>query len=155
MSSRVWGSSLLVLLFALPAHAQEPCAPEVSEDAPRRLVLQAPTGAQGLWFHLSVARCLLGRVEALSASQRQLSLLEDRLTLSDERDALRLRQVALAAEEAEAASGALEEAVRGRRQAEEDLNAWYRHPALWFTVGAVVVVVLGAVGIYALSTIRI
>lgn len=156
MSLRAWACSLLILLAAAPAYAQEePCAPEVTEDAPRRLVLEAPTGAQGVWFHLEVARCLLGRVAALSASERQLGLLEDRLRLSDERDALRAREAALATQEAEAASEALEAAVRGRREAEEALDAWHRHPALWFAVGVVVSVALGAVGIYGLSAIRI
>ena len=150
MSLRARACSALIFLAAAPAHAQEePCAPEVTEDAPRRLVLEAPTGAQGVWFHLEVARCLLGRVAALSASQRQLGLLEDRLRLSDERDALRARQTALATQEAEAASEALEAAVRGRREAEEALDASYRHPGFWAAVGALMVVGLEVLAIWA------
>jgi hypothetical protein len=133
--------------FVLP-DIEAPCAPEVTEN--RRAVVVHGEDS-GIWFHSDVARCLLGRLRLLPLLTQRVRLLDQRLTLSDERDALRTRQVALAGEEARIASDALEAAVRGRREAEEARDAWYRHPALWFTVGVVATVVLQVVAIWALS----
>jgi len=93
------------------------------------------------------------RLVALPLYAERVRLLEQRLELSDERDALQVRRVRLAGEEAQAASEALEAAVRSRRRAEEALDAWWRHPALWFIVGAVVVVGLEVLAVWAFSEV--
>jgi len=148
--------SLLSLFLASQTAAQElpdvgVCAPEVTENR-RATVLH--DGAVGLWFHADVSRCLLDRLQALPLYVERVSLFEERLTLSDERQALTHEQVQLAQAAEERAVEALEAAERGRREAEDDRDAWYRHPALWFAVGVVVAGALVAVGIYGLSAIR-
>lgn len=156
-SSIVWVSSALALsLWAGTAVAQdselpqlnleEPCAPEVTEHRRGVAVLE---DVPALWFHREVARCLLDRLRVLPLYVDRVRLLEQRLTLADERDALRARQVALAEEGEQEAVNALEAAVRGRREAEEALDAWYRHPAFWFVSGVVVTVALEIVAVWA------
>jgi hypothetical protein len=156
-SSKLWATSLvLTLCVASTATAQElpnveePCTPNVVDN--RRAVL-THEGESGIWFHLEVARCLLGRLSALPEYARHVRLLEDRLSLGDERDALRARQVALAEQEAQAASEALEAAVRRAREAEEARDAWYRRPGLWLAMGVVLSVALQAVAVWAYSEV--
>lgn len=158
-SSLAWATSLAVLLWASSAPAQDlpppeaveaPCAPEL--EAPRRATLPH-AGATGVWFHADLARCLLGRLELLPAYARHVRLLEERATLADRRDALRVREIELAEEEAREAVTALEAAVRRAREAEADRDAWYRHPALWAGIGAVLVVALEVVAVYLLSSL--
>jgi hypothetical protein len=112
-------------------------------------------GRQGMWFDLRVARCMLGRLQALPLYAQRVSLFEQRLTLTRERQELTQRQIALSNEAEERAIGALETAERARRHAEEELDAWYRHPMLWFVVGAVVVGAVVALGVYVFSSVRI
>lgn len=151
--------ALAALLWAAPGAAQSlpppetveaPCAPDL--EAPRRAQL-AHGGIPGLWFHGDLARCMLGRLELLPAYARHVRLLEERAALAEQRDALRAREVELAEQEAAAAVSALEAAVRRAREAEAERDAWWRHPALWAAVGAVVVVALEVVAVYLLSSI--
>ncbi len=135
-----------------PEALEARCAPDV--EANRRATLEH-AGDAGIWFHADVGRCMLGRLELLPEYARHVRLLEERLELSNERDALRQRAVQLAEQEADAARGALEAAVRRAREAEEAAAAWYRHPALWFAAGAVVVVVLEIVAIWGFTQLSI
>jgi hypothetical protein len=145
-----------VLMFARPCAAQEapsidvtaPCAPEVSAN--RRAVLEHE-GDGGVWFHMDVASCMLGRLSALPEYATYVRLLEERLSLSDRRDELRVFQVELAEKEAQTAAEALETAVRGRREAEESLGAWHRSRVLWFTVGVVATGLLVGLSAYAFN----
>jgi hypothetical protein len=146
--------ALAILWHGCEAHAQDlpdvsaPCAPELTAN--RRAVLPYE-GASGIWFNLELARCMLGRLEALPLYVQRVHLLEERLHLGDERHGLMVRQVTLAEEGEQRAVNALEAAERLRRQAEEDRDAWYRHPAFWAVVGAVIVAGLEALAIWALS----
>lgn len=135
-----------------PEQLEAPCVPEL--DTNRRAQLDH-AGATGVWFHADLARCMLGRLELLPAYARHVRLLEERIQLADERDTLRTREVALATAEADAARTALEAAVRRAREAEADRDAWYRHPGLWAAVGAVVVIVLGVIGVWAVDQLRL
>lgn len=153
-------SALIVIMFSSIAQAQVPelpdvneaCAPEVSEN--RRASI-AHAGVAGVWFHGDVARCMLGRLTALPLYARRVGLLEDRLQVSDERTALLNEAIQLGDQQQAQFQIALEAAVRRAREAEEERDAWYRHPALWFVVGGVIVAALVAVGAYALSAVRI
>lgn len=126
------------------------CAPELT--APRRAVLEHE-GYSGIWFRSELAKCMLGRLQALPEYASYAKLLERRLSLSDDRTALLRRQVSLAERQAEEAEGALQAAERGRRRAEEELSAWHRSRALWAAVGAVVAGALVALAAYGLSAV--
>lgn len=123
-----------------------PCAPHVPEE--QRRAVTSFLGHEGIWFHLDVARCMLGRLTALPAYAQQVRLLEARLELGldRERHIQRLRE--LAEEGERVAVDALEAAVRARREAEEARDAWYRHPAFWAALGAVLTVALEVVAVY-------
>lgn len=162
----VWVFSALILLTASTTVAQDlpplrawdggpalpdvesPCAPEVTAHRRGAATLE---GVPAIWFHRSVATCLLNRIRVLPLYAQRVALLEQRLQLSDERDTLRQRQVALAAQEAAVAVEALEAAVRRAREAEESRDAWYRNPIFLLVTGAVVVVVLEIVAVWAFS----
>lgn len=145
--------ALVILWFSLVAvmrvQAQElpppesyeaPCAPTVPEDS--RRALMARGNLQGVWFHADLARCMLERLQLLPAYARQVHLLEQRVTLSNERDALRQREIDLASQQVTTATGALDAAIRAQHNAEAERDAWYRAPLLWFGVGAVLAIVL-------------
>ncbi len=122
------------------------CAPEITEN--RRAAL-THEGQPGLWFQTDIARCMLGRLVALPLYAERVRLLDQRLSLVEERDALRVRQITLAEEGEQRATGAMASAVRARRRAEEALDAWWRHPGFWAAVGALVVVGLEVLTIWA------
>ena len=164
MRSRALATDILAcLLFGFvvwhgcEAHAQEepelpdisaPCAPEVTEN--RRAVVQHD-GDAGVWFQLSLAQCMLGRLAALPRYAERVSLLEERLRVGDERTALLRRQVQLAEQEAERASASLEAAMRGQREAREEANTERSLRWVWFGVGVVVVVAVEALALWAWS----
>jgi len=158
MNSLAWATSLAVLLAVAPVAASDPplpdvsqpCAPEVTAD--RSFVL-AHDGQAGVWFHMEVARCMLGRLAALPLYAQRVSLLEGRLQLDDERTALVVREVSLAEEGEQRAVNALSASERGRRHAEDAKDAWYRAPALWFALGVIAAVAIGFVVVYGLQAV--
>lgn len=113
-----------------------------------------PSGAEGHWMPSETARCLLGRLELLPELLVYVGLLEQRQALTDARERLLRQETELAEAEAQMATGALEAAVRARRHAEEDLDAWYRSPALWAAVGALGVALVEVVAVYAFTRLR-
>lgn len=157
-SFAIWVTSLALVLGSVrPSQAQdlptedelrEPCSPDLREP---RGGLVTVEGVQARWFHLEVARCMLGRLALLPEFARHIRLLEDRLALTAERDALRAREVALAVEQAETASEALEAALRAQNRAQEALTARWRSPWLWLTVGLVLGVGLVALAGYVVN----
>lgn len=148
----------LVLAFSLVALSPsgalaqelEPCAPDITEN---RRAVREHNGSPGIWFHIEVARCMLTRLTETALYMRRISMLEERLQLSDERLELQQRVTSLAEQEAEQVSGALDAAIGRAREAEESRDAWYRHPALWAAVGVVLTVAVEAVAIWALNRV--
>lgn len=151
--------AVALLLGVNMARAQD--APARPEGLPELTLAPCPAlsgirpleagGEAGTWFPRAAGECMLGRLRLLPPLLRYVDLLEARISLSDERDALRDREVALAVEQAEEAEDQLFLAIRRAREAEESRDAWYRSPVLWASVGAVVVVVVEVVAIYAFS----
>lgn len=128
----------------------EPCAPELLTN--RRAVLEHE-GAAGIWFHMDVARCMLGRLSALPQYMERVRLLDERLRLGDGRVQLLHRQVALAEEAERRSSESLETAVRGAREARESLDGERRRRWLWFGVGVVLTVVVQALAVWAWTSV--
>lgn len=162
----IWAISLAILASSSPGSAQDlpsleeissPCAPDVPK-ALRGGLTTVEVGDRSIrarWFHMDVARCMLGRLSSLPLYAQRVSLLSERLTLGTERLALEARRADLAVEGEEQAVQALEAAERGRRAAEEARSAWYRKPAFLVTMGAVAVIVLEAIAVgvlYKLGT---
>lgn len=151
--------SLVLATSLLPAAAQaqddelpvieRECAPDVEN---RRALLDHD-GDSGIWFNMEVARCMLGQLTALPLYAERVRLLEQRLTLSDERHGLMVRQVELAEEGEAHAVGALEAAERGKREAEEEARFERTLRWVWFGVGVVVIVGLEALAIWIFSEV--
>lgn len=94
---------------------------------------------------LADLRELHGDGSSDSGLRAHVKLLDNKLMMQAEQMAdLRLAE-RLAASAKDAASQALLAAERGRREAEEARDAWYRAPMLWFGVGIVGTVVTAAV----------
>ncbi len=104
-------------------------------------------------FPRTTADCMLARLRLLPPVIRYVSLLEQRLRLDDQRIELRDREVALAVEQAEVATENLETALRRAREAEEEKDAWYRHPAFWFAVGVVITIALEVAAVFAFNEV--
>lgn len=116
-------------------HLESPCAPSVAGS--RRGVTEVE-GAPVIWFQHEVAACLLTRLRVLPLYVARVTLLEQRLVLSRERDALRAHQVELADQEAQEAKEALEAALRRARELDEASHRLLRRPVFWFSTGVVV-----------------
>jgi hypothetical protein len=81
---------------------------------------------------------MLADIAELPLLRERVNLFDQRLLLSREHLGFMTEQLALANAATERATGALEAAVRGQREATEALDAWYRSPLLWFITGIVV-----------------
>jgi hypothetical protein len=119
--------ALVQLLAPLAARAQDPApAPEVCLPLPAHQAI------------LADLRELRGDGSPQSTGLRgRVRLLDEKLELQADQ----LRDLALAKDLAvqakDAIEGSLEAAVRGKREAEESRDAWYRSPVLWFSLGVV------------------
>jgi len=164
MRSIAWATSVAVLALILGGGAraraqdvelpdiEQPCAPEVTEH--RREVL-ARDGVPGIWFRLEVAQCMLGRLAALPRYVERVRLLEGRLDISDHRTELLRRQVILAEQEAEQATGALTAAERQAREGQEAAQTERDLRWLWLGLGVVLVVVVEGLALWAFSQLHI
>lgn len=157
-------TALVLLLCCAPAAAQEapagalplpelpaldlaqPCAPDVPEERRRALISRGSDA--GVWFHLSLAQCMIGRLTVLPLYVDRVRLLEQRIEAQQRIEDTITTAELLSRQMADEAVAALTAAERGRREAEEELGAWYRHPVLWFSAGAVVVLAI-LIGILA------
>lgn len=150
--------SLLVWATSLTAYAQDeelsfdaPCAPEVTEL--RRAILQHED-QPGIWFHMEVARCMLGRLAVLPELALQVQLFEQRRQASEVLEASLERRGDLAVQEADAAREGLSASRRVIGRLEERTGAWDAGmPALWFALGIVAALAIGVGGAYVLDVV--
>lgn len=131
-------SLVFSILTTLPLQAfAEECAPEY--DGPRRVTMDHE-GRPGLWLAMPVARCVLEQLQEYPLLLQRVSLLEERLQLRDDQ-VTRLREVVDLAERGEQeAVAAMERAIERAVAAEDRSTVWWRSPAFWVAVGAVVTV---------------
>lgn len=124
-------SKLALLTAVLVLHAALPPAAALAQDASQPVCL--PTEAHQAI--LADLRELRGDGSPESGLRGRVRLLDAKLTLQDDQ----MRDLALAKDlaiqEATGVRKALLSAERGRRQAEESRDAWYRSPTLWFVTG--------------------
>lgn len=147
---------IAIWLMASPAKAAEPvqpielCAPDVQV----RRVQMNHQGKPGIWFDARVAKCMLVQLQTIDALRAQVVDYEVRTVMHSQLTLLLERQVDLAVMESEKAVGALQTAVKGRREAEEALNKPGRSRALWFALGIVSGVLVIGVSAYAINATR-
>lgn len=147
---------IAIWLMAAPATAAEP-VPSVQLCAPGvhvRRVQMNHHGKPGIWFDARVAKCMMAQLQTIDVLRAQVADYEVRTSMHDQLTLLVVRQRDLAVLESEKAVGALESAVRGRREAEAALNKPGRSRALWFALGVVSGVLVIGVSAYAISATR-
>lgn len=99
-------------------------------------------GETGIWFSLETHRLILADVSQLPVLKQRVSLLDRKLALESAQIADLRLSVDLAVQSRDQAVGAVEAAVRGRREAEESRDAWHRSRVLWFGLGFVAAVAM-------------
>lgn len=106
-------------------------------------------GAKGTWFPSDMTRKMLAKIEQLKALDVTIAEQDALITTRDEQLVVKDQRIVQVKEalqlsiQAEARMAAVVlAAVRGQRQAEDDLDAWYRSPGLWAGIGVLGVVIL-------------
>lgn len=138
LSSSIWATSLALSVCAL---AEEPVEPY---EGPPRAVL-AYEGQPGFWFRSDVARKMLADLALYGLTQQNLVLLEQKLDIREQQRKRFEEAVGLSLEAERRSAEALAISEKRRAEAEEALNAWYRQPWLWGTLGLVSGVVVVSV----------
>lgn len=130
---------LTVCLISVSAQA------EVSEA-----VVLEYQGASGIWVPDWMHNDILADVEELQIVRLRFEDADKLLSLRLER--IELLKIAIESSETaeNRAVEALDLAIEERQIAEDKLDAWYRHPALWVSIGIVAAVLLevGAVKLF-------
>lgn len=142
-SSSVWASSLALVmaLSTTRVHAQECDQPEI--HGPRRAAVEHE-GTVGFWFRHDVALTMLCELRVLEQLRPRVALLEERLQIRDAQVERWSTMYELAVQGETRALGVVEAAQQEATRANDRIDAWYRHPALWVVVG----LLLGGVAVY-------
>lgn len=104
---------------------------------------------EGAWMPMWMARQMQSDVEqfqimrpAIEKQETLLKLRVERLDIKNERIIQTKEALQLSMDAEERTKGIVEAAVRAQRQAEEDLEVWYRQPAFLISVGAVSIILV-------------
>jgi hypothetical protein len=116
------------LLATSLAHAEPPRAITLEHD-----------GVPGIWMPEDMSRAMLADVEELRVRRTELELCKKRSTVQLERTKQLDAALAAARKSAATSQAQIDAAVRGREQAERDLDGWLAgKPWLWGVLGAVI-----------------
>jgi len=138
-------AALTICIVANVAVAQEDAGP----PAPPQAVELEHDGHEGVWMPLEMSQQVLADAQELRERHLQIEDLKLQLSIKDDRIEAVKEALAYEKQAGDKALEAVELAEESRLRAEERLNKWYRHPVLWFTVGAVVIV-FAEIGTYKL-----
>lgn len=97
-------------------------------------------GTRGMFFPMAGARFILCQINELSLRRQEIMILEREQEALVLQVTLTERQNNLLEEARERVVSVLEHTERQLDEAQARSEAWYRHPALWLSVGIVVTV---------------
>lgn len=130
-------------------------SPELKLDRAFQLYVNE---AKGMWFPMDMAIQMQVEVEKYRATldvvAKQKNLLEtrkQRLGIKDARIFQLKEALQLSIQSEERSQGVVLTAVRGQREAEEAMDAWYRAPTFWLFVGTGVGITITAIAVKALK----
>ncbi len=110
-------------------------------------------GQDGNWFPREMAQQILADVKIVPLLKLEVGELKLKLELKDER-ILALKDAVTHAETAEKrAVDSFEAAIHERDIAIAEVKKWYRHPALWISVGIVTTVLIQIVAVKSFQAI--
>lgn len=107
----------------------------------------------GMWFAMPTARLILCEVRELRIRRRELHLVDQELQLWEQQAENYRAQSELAVEAMDSFAGVLGAAELRALEAEARSDAWYRHPGLWFVLGAAAAAAIFAAAVGALGSI--
>lgn len=144
--------NLRLFLLVFSCHTLAWCSPAFACEtvATAKLdstcVVMQREGRAGVWFALAEADGLRRASLELPELRLQVGALTERSAIRDYqvttyKEVIALKDSALSTAEArlETFARAAREAEEGQKEAEDELGAWYRSPALWAVVGAALV----------------
>lgn len=138
---------LVAMLFVSVTRAQDrPDIPALDLPACPGLAGIDANGA-AVTFPRETADCMLARVRLVRQLVPYVVLLEQRIERDDRRLELRDEEIQLAERQSDVATSNLDTAITRANDADDRLNAWYRHPVFLMGMGALVVVALEIVAI--------
>lgn len=114
-------------------------------------------GAKGTWFPSAMTRQMLAKIEQLKelnitidGQDALLVTKDERLAIKDQRITQVKEALALSIKAEARMEAVVLAAVRGQREAEEELDSWYRSPGFLLSMGAlgVVIIEVGAIVVY-------
>ena len=130
--------TLISSCFCLPAYAAKH---EIHLDGVDNLSLAIEldvNGHEGQWLPALMAKRIQADIEAYRKQNEHILLLEDQLAVREERLSLLRDSLNLQKEATQAYKDVIEEAVRGRREAEESRDSFFAgQPGVWALVGAI------------------
>lgn len=139
----------------LAQSSESPCLELEAEAAGSgEPVLIEHEGVRGMFFPMAGARFILCQIRELELRRSEISIMGREASALGLQIELTERQLELANEAREHISEALERSEERAREAEDRVDAWYRSPFLWFTVGAVVTVALFIGAAYAVGSLN-
>lgn len=124
-------------------------ASEAAGDAVRMQIGEIP----GIWFAMPTARLILCEVRELRIRRRELHLVDQELQLWEQQANNYRAQSELAVDARDSFAGVLDAAELRALEAEARSDAWYRHPGLWFVLGAAAAAAIFAAAVGALGSI--
>jgi len=130
-------SMCLVILLTSPVAAQSVnCELPRTTGVPKNIQLEYQ-GTDGIWFRHDVAKCMLLQLTDYQYKNKQYALIQERLRINKKELALTEKELNISQTETLILEKNIEAAIRGKREAEEEMDSWYRHPALWIATGIV------------------
>jgi hypothetical protein len=142
-------SCIVVNCLPIPVEAQETGAVSLTYKT-----------QEGIWFPAEMAKSIQKDIEELNhlrqvikLTDAQLKLREERFEIKDARIAQLNEALQLSIQAESRSKGVVEAAVRGRRQAEEDLDSFWRSPGLFISIGVVSVVLVEVAAVAILNSI--
>jgi hypothetical protein len=129
-------------------------SPELQLDRAFQLYVNE---AKGVWFPADMAREMQVQVEeyretltVVESQKNLLNIRKERLGIKDARIFQLREALDLSIKSEERSQGVVTAAVRGQRQAEEAMGAWYRAPTLWLFIGVGVGITVTSIAVKAL-----
>jgi hypothetical protein len=126
------------LLAFNPAIARSECVTEPESTPESTCVVYSLNGVRGVWFALETANALRQLRLELPEVRFQISHFESILELQEERINFYRQANTVHTETIQILHGQIDEGVQREEDLRKKINAWWRSPALWLSIGILI-----------------